>query len=248
MQNNKMNKFQKESNLTELISHDISERIKKGFIKPGEKLPSETEYAKNFGVSRNSIREAFNLLESSGLVIKRQGVGTFVTENRPLIKGGLERLHSIMQFITDNNCKAESKLLDYKMMKVEPNIAEKLGIESGSEVHMLESIKIADGYPVALCLDIIPKYLLGSDIDPEYLSESIFDGLKQNHHLNIQSAECSIFPMTADLTLALKLQITQNKPLVFLDQIHYDDLNRKVLYSKSYFPCDRFSFKLVRYR
>jgi GntR family transcriptional regulator len=245
---NQMNKYKKEPNLTELISRDISERIKKGFIHPGEKLPSETEYAKIFGVSRNSIREAFNMLESSGLIIKRQGIGTFVTENRPLIKGGLERLHSIMQFITDNNCKAESKLLDYKMMTVDPDIAAKLMIKPKAEVVMLESIKIADGYPVALCLDIIPLYLLDSEIDPEYLSESIFDGLKEQHHLNIQSAECGIFPIVADAELAAKLQIESNKPLIFLEQIHYDDSNRKVLYSKSYFPCDRFSFKLVRYR
>ena len=57
------------------ILHD---RIVSGELKPGEKLPSQDELAKQFGVSRNTIREAIYKLTVIGLLSTKQGVGTIV--------------------------------------------------------------------------------------------------------------------------------------------------------------------------
>jgi GntR family transcriptional repressor for pyruvate dehydrogenase complex len=64
------------------ISSQIAEQIRSsilaGEFAPGEKLPPERELAEMFGVSRPSVREALNLLASSGLVMSYQGGGTVV--------------------------------------------------------------------------------------------------------------------------------------------------------------------------
>ena len=64
------------------ISSQIAEQIRAsilaGEFAPGEKLPPERELAEMFGVSRPSVREALNLLASSGLVMSYQGGGTVV--------------------------------------------------------------------------------------------------------------------------------------------------------------------------
>ena len=57
----------------------LSEDIRSGRIKPGEKLPTEQEIVKLTGVSRTVVREAVAALRAEGLVITRQGVGAFVT-------------------------------------------------------------------------------------------------------------------------------------------------------------------------
>jgi len=49
-----------------------------GEFAPGDKLPPERELAEMFGVSRPSVREALNVLASSGLVMSYQGGGTVV--------------------------------------------------------------------------------------------------------------------------------------------------------------------------
>lgn len=58
---------------------EISSRVKtlifEGTLKPGDKLPSELELAKQFGVGRQSVREALRLLELSGLVSIQKGYG-----------------------------------------------------------------------------------------------------------------------------------------------------------------------------
>jgi len=45
-----------------------------------------------------------------------------------------------------------------------------------------------------------------------------------------------------------KLSVEAGTPVLLLEQIHYDSLNRRVLYSKSYFPVGKFTFKLIRKR
>ena len=64
------------------VSTQIAEQIRSsvlaGEFNPGEKLPPERELAEMFGVSRPSVREALNILASSGLVETCQGGGTVV--------------------------------------------------------------------------------------------------------------------------------------------------------------------------
>ena len=64
------------------VSTQIAEQIRgsilAGEFNPGEKLPPERELAEMFGVSRPSVREALNILTSSGLVETYQGGGTLV--------------------------------------------------------------------------------------------------------------------------------------------------------------------------
>lgn len=52
--------------------------ILRGNLKPGDKLPTEQEFAAQHGVSRAVIREAIAKLRHEGLVVSRQGIGAFV--------------------------------------------------------------------------------------------------------------------------------------------------------------------------
>ena len=67
----------------EVIEHIIS-GIKEGTFQPGEKLPSEKELAKEFGLSRASIREAIQKLSMLGILEVKHGKGSYITENPSL--------------------------------------------------------------------------------------------------------------------------------------------------------------------
>ncbi|MBV5317923.1 MAG: FadR family transcriptional regulator [Desulfobulbaceae bacterium] len=73
-------KFQpiKPKKVSSQIADQIRESILAGDFSPGDKLPPERELAEMFSVSRPSVREALNILSSSGLVMSYQGGGTVV--------------------------------------------------------------------------------------------------------------------------------------------------------------------------
>ena len=64
--------------LSDVIEQQLEFLILEGTLRPGEKLPPERELAKQFDVSRPSLREAIQRLEAKGLLFRRQGGGTFV--------------------------------------------------------------------------------------------------------------------------------------------------------------------------
>ena len=58
---------------SELIASQLRRQIVRGTVRPGEKLPPETQLMEQFGVSRPTIREAFRILETEGLIAVRPG-------------------------------------------------------------------------------------------------------------------------------------------------------------------------------
>src|SRR5260370_38421087 len=62
------------------IADRLRDQIDSGALQPGERLPSEPDLVRQFDASRNTVRLALALLTNQGLVVTRQGLGTFVTE------------------------------------------------------------------------------------------------------------------------------------------------------------------------
>lgn len=61
---------------------DLGEKIRGQLLRPGDKLPTESAIMQAYGVSRTVVREALSMLQASGLVETRHGVGTFVLPQR----------------------------------------------------------------------------------------------------------------------------------------------------------------------
>ncbi|MBG0819314.1 GntR family transcriptional regulator [Planomonospora sp. ID91781] len=74
-------------------------------FEPGEKLPSGTELAKQYGVARMTVQQAIRLLRDEGLIVSRQGSGVFVRERterpvelRPHIEHAFEAANVSIDF------------------------------------------------------------------------------------------------------------------------------------------------------
>jgi DNA-binding FadR family transcriptional regulator len=70
----------KKRNLAQGVVEAVSEAIRQGALKPGDKLPTESAIMEQHGVSRTVVREAISHLQAAGLVQTRHGIGTFVLE------------------------------------------------------------------------------------------------------------------------------------------------------------------------
>ena len=62
------------------IADRLRDQIWSGTLGPGERLPSEPDLVREHDASRNTVRLAIALLTNQGLVVTRQGLGTFVVE------------------------------------------------------------------------------------------------------------------------------------------------------------------------
>ncbi len=65
--------------IADIIAERLARAIREGVLEPGDRLPTEQQLAREFGVGRTSVREGLQKLRAYGLVESRKGLGAFVT-------------------------------------------------------------------------------------------------------------------------------------------------------------------------
>lgn len=88
-------------NLAQSVTATLIQRIRSGELRPGDKLPTESELMTSLGVSRTVIREAISGLQVAALVETRHGVGTFVLapQTRTRLDLGTEEITTLLDVL-----------------------------------------------------------------------------------------------------------------------------------------------------
>lgn len=79
---------------TRAIANELHRKIQSGEYPPGSRLPGENQIREQYGVARNTARDALAILAERGLIETRKGAGTYVRDFRPLVRDGIKRLSS----------------------------------------------------------------------------------------------------------------------------------------------------------
>ena len=124
----------------------LRERVRSSL--PGSLLPSESELATQFHVSRMTARQAVQNLSTEGLVVRRQGSGTYVAEHPLHRKGGV--LFSFTEDMRRRGMAARSELLKASLRPAVAAEAEALRLADDQRVVSIERIRLADGIPLAI--------------------------------------------------------------------------------------------------
>ncbi|EST52496.1 GntR family transcriptional regulator [Brevibacillus panacihumi W25] len=228
-----------------LVMDKIKSDIESGKLRPGERLPSEAELSKQLGVSRATLREALRLLEEEKIVIRRHGVGTFIN-SKPVFSGGIGELFSVTDAIERQGYKAGTMILKTAFEESGEEERKRLSLKQGEGVLMIERIRTADGLPVVYCIDRIPAHLASKGYSAG--GESIFTWLESTTGIRITYAVAQIEPMGYNEKVSNLLHCDRSTPLLLLEQIHYDENERPILYSHNYFRADKIHFHVVRRR
>ncbi|MDQ0161795.1 GntR family transcriptional regulator [Aeribacillus alveayuensis] len=222
----------------------IKEDIEKGVYKEKEKLPSEFELSKKLGVSRATLREALRILEEENVIIRRHGVGTFVS-SKPLFTSGIEQLQSVSNMIKNANMKPGTIFLSSSIIWPTEDDMKRLEVSKKDEILLVERVRTANGQPVVYCLDKIPRSIL--PITFNHKQESLFV-LLEECGAQISYAVANIEPIGYHEKISPILECDPETSLLLLKQVHFDQQDRPVLYSLNYFRADKFSFHVVRKR
>ena len=111
----------------------ISARIQSGDWRPGDRIASEAELVRDIGVSRMTINRALRELTLEGQLVRVQGVGTFVAENKA--QSALFEVKNIADEIQARGGRHEAKVILLRREAASDQTARLLEINSGDEVY-----------------------------------------------------------------------------------------------------------------
>jgi len=150
------------------IADRLREQIGTGILEPGQRLRSEPDLAAEHDASRNTVRLAIALLINQGLVVSRQGLGTFVVEpTRPFtallsrIPAPPEERHAShgLPVVSPAAGEPEMSRLIVETGPASPSVAEKLALSPGDPVVIRRSEHFIGDVPWQLINSYYPTDL-----------------------------------------------------------------------------------------
>ncbi|TCP63200.1 GntR family phosphonate transport system transcriptional regulator [Rhodovulum bhavnagarense] len=221
------------------IANDLRADIAAGRYRHGDKLPTEAEFSRRYGVNRHTVRRALADLAEAGLVHARRGAGAFVAArptDYPL--GRRVRFHQ--------NLKAAGQAPDKNILSIQTRSAdaresEALALSPGKAVHVYEGVSLADGAPLALFRSVFPADRFAGL--PQALSEtrSVTAALARFGIADYTRASTRLTAKHATPTQALHLALREGAPILRAVSINIDPEGRPVEYGHTWFAGDRVS-------
>lgn len=149
------------------IADRLRAQISSGALEPGVRLPSEPDLAAEYDASRNTVRLAIALLINQGLVVSRQGLGTFVVEPTKPFTALLSRIqapprekHASMSLpVVSPADESEMVRLIVETGSASPSVAEKLDLSAGDSVVVRRSQYFIGDVPWQLIHSYYPSDL-----------------------------------------------------------------------------------------
>ncbi len=227
--------------LAEQAASDLRAAIRAGAFGASGQLPSEPTLSRQLGVSRPTVRHALSLLEQHGLIVRRQGLGTFVLTPVAELAALLNTNSGVTEMIRAAGLRPGTAQLRAAQAAAPPAVATHLGIAAGSPVAVIERVRTADDKPVAFTRDFLPSnLLLDHDVAPDHVEAfvqseggSLYEALSVAG-LPIEYGIAKVLPAVADGTIASTLGVDRDTQVILLEQTDYAAGGVPVLFAEEY--------------
>lgn len=220
------------------LMEELETSIRNGVYKPGDKIMTEAEMAKEYGVSLITVRKAVGSLMEKGLVVRKQGKGTFVT--KPKYSRNMKKLQSFTEMCEQMGVKPGAQVLENRLIMADKKVADRLGIEPGSNVVYISRLRLADGEPVQVEKSYFPlkyAFLLEEDLN----NGSMFECLKEKAGAKVASSEKMIELCRATAEEAALMDVKKGDYLLFVKSTAYDENGEPMYAGIQLINGDRFS-------
>lgn len=224
------------------ISEELRARIEAGEYAPGDRLPSELELARTYGVSRITSRQALDVLGAQGLLVRRQGMGSFVAARR--VTQPLVRLTDFVEDMAEAGLRPESCVLSFAPEAAAPEIASTLDLDPGAEVYRLDRLRLADGSPIALDWTWLPLQFGRLLLDQDLTGRTIYSILEGEYGIPVVSGEYTLAATVADEGQAALLHLPPGAALLVFDRISRTSSTKPVYYQRRFYRADRVQYRL----
>lgn len=225
------------------LSKILEQQIVSGEYQPGQQLPTGKELAAQYRVGLQTVRAALTQLENQGLITRRAGKGTFVTEQRRPQDFLLDR--SFTRQMLELGRKPSSQVLTCRVQQAGHEWSTKVGISPNDPVLVLHRLRCGDGESVALQYTLIPVADCPGIEKHDFAKESLYEVLSGCYGVQIREITHSISCALATREQASLLGVRVRTPLLVIRTRAIDSNGKLVEETLSYYRADRYEYRTV---
>ena len=219
------------------LANVLRDKIERGEWKPDQKIPSENELNRMYGISRMTARQVLAQLVNEELLFRVQGKGTFVAHRKigtrsPAYMGIREQLEQLGYATT-------TRVLSSDVVTADPRVAHHLKISPEDQVYRLSRVRMVENEPISLHTSYVPTKLAPELPADDLVNRQLCVILEEEYALRMTSVEESLESTLPSAEEARLLKIRRTTPLLLLRQEISDTKGHRFEYSRILFRGDK---------
>jgi GntR family transcriptional regulator len=227
--------WNKSAPLYQQLAHDLRKFILSGQITSGESIPSERILCEKTSASRVTVRKAIDQLIIEGLLFRKQGSGTFISER---IEHKGEDLSGFTDEMRTLGVDPSSIWLIKMHAQATSEEASTLKLSTGTQVCRLARVRLSNKMPMGIENTIVPAAFL-PDLDA--LTDSLYHALHCNNRAPVHG-EQKVTASIASVTEAGLLSIQEGGPVMRIERYTFLQDNTPLEYTRSVYRGDKYVF------
>ncbi len=227
------------------LAEQLKTQICSGEFKPGARIPSEQELIAASGLSRVTVRAALKMLTRDGMLVRRQGVGTFV--GHP-IDQELSSVQTTPEVLLSLGMIPKVKVLSFATVLPPPDVQTALRLGAGERVVLMKRLYTSGSTPIALLYVYLPsaleKYARALK-DERAPTETTYTILEKNLGVTIKEARHVIKACPAERTVARALHVKAGAPILVLERLTVGSDGRPLEYDVCHYNSRRYTLSVT---
>jgi len=216
------------------LAQTLEKGIREGAFPEGRRIPSEQELMRRFGVSRVTVRQAMETLGQKNIIVRKQGMGTFVQQT--VMTQEVDDLFGFYPALRSRGLDPRTRILSYETVIPDAEVREKLDLAPGEKV-----LRFTRQYslPPSLLLVVqmhIPQALAGRWTKKEAAAQNSFRLLKEKTRISVQSSSIAVRAGLATKEIAEWLKVPSGSAVLELRRLTFSAEKKPVEYAVMIFP------------
>jgi GntR family transcriptional regulator len=225
----------------------ITDAIRSGRLRPGDRLPTERRLCEQFEVSRATVRRALGRLVEEGVVEAQVGRGSFVRAGLDPLAEPPNTLMSFTELAAARGLEASAQVIAQTTRTAIPEEALVFKIGVHALVFEIHRLRMLDAAPVAMDRTRVPLEVAPNLPEQDFTVASIYNTLEAAGAVPV-TADAVVSAAVADDARAAALEVSPGSALLVCRTMSYDITGRLVEIGEITYRADRYQLhtKLVR--
>lgn len=232
--------------LYQQVADAIRREIESGKLPPNASIGSQFDLMQRYRVSRVTVRQAIKVLEREGLVVTKQGKGSFVAATG--LSQELGDLLSLGEIAEAHGVSHKVHIADFRWVIAPEPVRTFFGIEGETPVLRIKRRHVVSGVPIALAVIYVPVEIGLALTREEVQVRPLYTIMEMKMNLRLGRAYQQIQAMAADSQLATFLEISAGSPVLVAERRTFSEQGKPVEHITFYYRSEfyRFTVSLQR--